>query len=127
MNTRASLVVAAGFVLAFGAGYRFAESQGAQGTTRRFPQFENQYVRVWKTVILPGKPLALHRHDFPRAIVALVGGPLKVVKENGAAEVMHWESGKAYWLDADPANELHMDVNDTTQPIEVMVVEMRNR
>lgn len=46
--------------------------QGAQ--TRREPQFENQHVRVWKSIVLPNQPLALHRHDHGRTIVALKGG-----------------------------------------------------
>ncbi len=35
------------------------------------------------------------------------------------------ETGKAYWLDADPPGKLHGDANETDRPIEVMVVEMR--
>jgi hypothetical protein len=37
----------------------------------------------------------------------------------------HWERGKAYWLDADPAGQTHADVNRTTSPIEVIVVELK--
>jgi hypothetical protein len=36
-----------------------------------------------------------------------------------------WQRGKAYWLDADPPGLRHADVNDTTQPIEVIVVELQ--
>jgi hypothetical protein len=95
--------------------------------TQRFPQFDNEHVRVWKTVIMPNQPLSMHRHEFPRTIVALVGGQLKIQKENGQSQVVNWETGKAYWLEADPPNELHADVNDTGKPIEVMVIEMRRR
>ena len=95
--------------------------------TRREPQFDNEHVRVWKTVIMPNQPLSMHRHEFPRTIVALVGGQLKIQKENGQSQVVTWETGKAYWLEADPPNELHADVNDTGNPIEVMVIEMRRR
>lgn len=35
------------------------------------------------------------------------------------------QTGKAYWLDADPPGELHGDVNETAKPIEVMVIEQQ--
>ena len=38
---------------------------------------------------------------------------------------MVWETGKAYWLDKDPAGQQHGDINHGKEPIEVIVVEMR--
>jgi hypothetical protein len=37
-----------------------------------------------------------------------------------------WESGKAYWLDADPAGTQHGDLNKGKEPMEVIVVELKN-
>ena len=99
--------------------------QRGAATTQRIPQFENESVKVWKSVIVPNAPLTLHRHEHGRTIVVLVGGDLKVVKDSGKTEVMHWETGKAYWLGPDPPGEMHKDVNDTGKVIEVMVVEMK--
>jgi hypothetical protein len=100
--------------------------QQAQSQTRREPQFENENVRVWKSIILPNQPLALHRHEFGRTIVALKGGTLDVVDGNGKTmKTLTWETGKAYWLDKDPAGEMHGDLNRGKEPIEVIVVEMR--
>lgn len=114
-------------VLSFltGAGAMWARQQ-VQGATRREPQFENEHLRVWKSIIMPKQPLALHRHEHGRALVALVGGRLTVVDSSGAAiNTYDWETGKAYWLDADPPGRLHADVNNTAQPIEVIVVELK--
>jgi quercetin dioxygenase-like cupin family protein len=100
---------------------------GQQTGTRREPQFENSEVRVWKSIILPNQPLALHRHDHGRTIVALEGGTLDVVDANGSTvQKMNWESGKAYWLDADPPNTQHGDLNKGKEPMEVIVVELKN-
>ncbi len=96
----------------------------APPVTRRLPQLENESVRVWKSVIAPGQPLSLHRHESGRVIVALAGGTLKVVKESGEARSVTWETGRAYWLPADPPGERHGDVNEGKDPIEVMVVEL---
>ncbi len=121
MNVRwigAALVVG----LAFGAGV----VTGQQTGTRREPQFENNEVKVWKSIIMPNQPLALHRHDHGRTIVALKGGTLDVVDAKGATmQKMVWESGKAYWLDADPQTE-HGDLNKGKEPMEVIVVELKN-
>jgi hypothetical protein len=111
-------------VLAFGIGAAGSQQQATK--TRREPQFENAHVRVWKSIILPNQPLALHRHDFGRTIIALRGGTLDVVDGSGKTiKQMTWETGKAYWLDVDPPGEQHGDLNRGTTPIEVMVVEMR--
>ena len=95
--------------------------------TRRIPQFENESVRVWKSHIVPGQPLSLHRHENGRVIVALVGGTLRIVKESGESRTVTWETGNAYWLPADPPGERHGDLNEGKEPIEVMVVELAPR
>ena len=94
-------------------------------TTGRTPQFENEHVQVWKSVIAPDQPLEMHRHDNPRAIIALKGGTLTVVSDAGERREMTWETGRAYWLDADPPGELHGDVNEGSEPVEVIVVQLK--
>ena len=115
-------------VLVFAAGVAVgALQQQAASGTRREPQFENEHVRVWKSIIMPNQPLSLHRHDHGRTIVALKGGTLDVVDgSNKTLQSMKWESGKAYWLDVDPAGQQHGDLNRGKEPIEVIVVEMKN-
>jgi hypothetical protein len=122
----AKLIGSGVLVAVFAAGVGVGALQQQASGTRREPQFENGNVRVWKSIIMPNQPLALHRHDFGRTIVALKGGTLDVVDKDGKTlKQMTWETGKAYWLDADPANEQHGDMNRTKEPIEVIVVEMR--
>lgn len=95
--------------------------------TYRVPQFENGEVKVWKTVILPNSPLSMHRHEHGRALIALKGGNVTIQNDKGKKTSHLWETGKAYWLDADPpGNELHADVNEGKEPIEVIVVELKN-
>ena len=93
---------------------------------QRIPQFENEDVRVWKTTVMPNAPLAMHTHDHPRVIVALSGGTMKVVNEDGTSEVHQWETGKAYWLSLEEGKKRHADANQDNKPIEVMVVELKN-
>jgi hypothetical protein len=124
MRRRAALGLS--FVGVFVAGLFAAGWQQQASTTRREPQFDNEHVRVWKSIILPNQPLALHRHDYGRTIVALKGGSLDVVDAEGrTTKTMVWETGKAYWLGVDPAGELHGDRNRGQEPIEVIVVEIK--
>ena len=92
--------------------------------TQRFPQFDNEDVKVWKSVVMPNAPLTMHRHDHPRVIIALSGGTMKIVDQHGKSEAHVWETGKAYWLPANPPGTMHADVNAGDKPIEVMVVEL---
>ena len=108
----------------FAAGVAVGEQQS---TTRREPQFENSEVQVWKSIIFPGKPLGLHRHEHGRALVSLNGGVLNVVDGNGKVlDVYKLEAGKAMWLDADKPGTQHADVNPGKDPVEVIVVQLKN-
>jgi beta-alanine degradation protein BauB len=99
-------------------------SQQAAQQTQRVPQFDNEDVKVWKSVVVPNAPGSMHRHDHPRVIIALSGGTMNIVNQNGPTERHVWETGKAYWLPANPPGTLHADVNTGDKPIEVMVVEL---
>ncbi|HXG87384.1 MAG TPA: hypothetical protein VNJ02_03530 [Vicinamibacterales bacterium] len=123
---RSKLMIGGVLTIVFTAGIAVGAWQQQAATTRREPQFENEHVRVWKSIILPNQPLALHRHEFGRTIVALKGGTLDVVDGKGETmQKMTWETGKAYWLDKDPAGQMHGDMNRGKETMEVIVVEMR--
>ena len=55
--------------------------------TQRIPLFENDDVKVWNSVIFPDAPLAMHRHEHPRVIVAMTGGTMKIVEQNGPRRI----------------------------------------
>lgn len=123
MNRRI-ILSAVGIALLLAAAAMWSKAQSSP--TQRVPQFENSHVKVWKSTIAPNAPLAPHRHDHGRVIIALQGGTIKIVDQSGASETHVWETGKAYWLPANPPNTLHSDVNAGDQPIEVMVVEVED-
>jgi beta-alanine degradation protein BauB len=118
------IVAAVGVLMVFAAGVAI----GQQGnSSRREPQFENSEVQVWKSIVMPNQPLALHRHDHGRALISLNGGMLNVVDGNGKVmDVLKLEAGKAIWLDADKAGTQHADVNPGKSAVEVIVVQLKN-
>ena len=101
-------------------------SSDQASSTQRVPQFENSHVKVWRSTIVPNTPLPLHRHDHGRVIIALQGGTMKIEDQSGTSETHVWETGKAYWLPANPPRTMHRDVNVGDHPIEVMVVEVED-
>lgn len=86
---------------------------------------KNENVKVWKTIIFPNQPLKMHRHDRSRVVVGLKGGVLTKIEDTGEESEFVFESHKAYWLDEDPPNTLHADINESNEPIEVMVIELK--
>ena len=123
-RTARSTVLVCLLSFAAGAGAMWAQQQTP--ATRREPQFENEHVRVWKSIIQPRQPLTQHRHEHGRTLIALTDGVLKVVDPTGNVLTTYdWKAGVAYWLDADPAGQTHADVNESTKPIEVIVVELK--
>ena len=103
------------------------QQAGTQQTgTQRIVQFENDDVKVWKSIVVANAPLTMHRHEHGRVIIPLRGGTMKIVEQSGGSEAHVWETGKAYWLPKNAPNTMHADVNAGDQPIEVMVVELKN-
>jgi hypothetical protein len=112
-------------LIGFAAGLGVMRSQQPAAQTQRFPQFENDDVRVWRSLVLPNAPLTMHRHDHGRVIIPLQGGTMNIVPQNGPTESHVWEVGHAYWLPAMPKGAMDEDVNAGTKPIEVVVVELK--
>jgi quercetin dioxygenase-like cupin family protein len=119
-----TIAVACVLSFAAGAGAMWAQQQAA--ASRREPQFENDQVKVWKSIVMPKQPLTLHRHDHGRALVSLNGGQLKVEDKNGKVlDTYNLKAGTAMWLGVDPPGQMHADINDGTKPVEVIVVELK--
>ena len=108
----------------FGAALKAEELAETRSTYREL-QFENESVKVWKTVIMPHQPLKMHRHDCSRVVVGLKGGTLTKIEETGERSPLDFETGKAYWLTEDPPGTFHGDINESDEPIEVMVIELK--
>jgi hypothetical protein len=117
-----AIALLVGMVL--GAAGAIRSQQSAAGT-QRIVQFENDDVKVWRSIVVPNAPLTMHRHEHGRVIIPLRGGTMKIVEQSGASESHVWEAGKAYWLPANAPGTMHADVNAGDQPMEVMVVELK--
>lgn len=119
--------------VALGAAFAFTSALAAAGVlyaqqtaqTQRYPLFENDELKVWRSVVVPKAPLAMHRHEHGRIVYAIKGGTMKIVESTGQTESHVWESGKVYWLGVSAPGTMHSDVNGGDNPIEVLVVELK--
>lgn len=118
--------IAIASLLSFSAGAGLMWAQQQAQTSRREDQFENDEMKAWKTTVLPKQPLALHRHEHGRALVALTDGVLQVTDKNGKVlDTYNLKAGKAMWLSKDPPGQMHADVNPGTKPVKVIVVQLK--
>ncbi|MCU1249808.1 MAG: hypothetical protein JWQ49_2837, partial [Edaphobacter sp.] len=93
------------FILGYlGMPHRYHAYAQTQTQTQRIQLLQNDEVKVWRSLVLPNAPLAMHRHDHGRVIIPLQGGTMNIVDQSGAKEAHIWEAGKAYWLPANPPN-----------------------
>jgi quercetin dioxygenase-like cupin family protein len=106
-------------------GHGAAGARAERRSQTLIPQFENAAVTVWKTVLAPHEKIGMHRHEHGRVVVAIKGGTLTIPQEDGGTRRLVLETGKAYWLDADPPGKLHGDDNESDRQIELMVIEMK--
>lgn len=96
--------------------------------TTRIPQFSNEEVTVWQTIIYPHKTevLKMHRHEHNRVLIALNSGVLKITNDAGKVHYLKLAKDHAYYLSKDIPNELHSDENLSQHPIKVIVVELKS-
>lgn len=93
--------------------------------THREEQFENEYVQVWKTEISPHDVLTVREPKWPRVIVPLSSGVMKLI-DCGTEKATHYnfEVGKSYWLDA-VSHEAGYEVkNESENPLVMIVIKI---
>ena len=125
--TRPRVVAAAAIAaLSFAAGAGTMWASGLRQQSTRVPQFENEQLKAWKSIVVPNAPMALHRHDHGRALIALSDGVLDIVDQHGKTLNSYTlKRGTAMWLGVDPPGQMHADVNPGKKPLEVIVVQLQ--
>ncbi|MBS0628197.1 MAG: hypothetical protein JSS09_08310 [Verrucomicrobia bacterium] len=89
-------------------------------------QFENDQVCVSRVVIEPKEEIGLHRDAAPQVVVGLRGGTITRLEADGREVDVEFLTGKAVYRPVDPENELHKSVNKSNDPIEIIIIQMKN-
>ncbi len=89
-------------------------------------QFENSKVVIAKVKILPHEEIGLHRDDFNEVIVAQKGGTITRQEPDGRLVEIHFPAGEAVFRPIDPPNELHKSFNNSSEPLELIVIRLKD-
>lgn len=88
-------------------------------------QFENEVVSVARAKILPHEEIGLHRDAYPQVVVALEGGIITRLEADGSRIDVNFPTGKAVFRNMDPPNQLHKSINDSDNPIELIIIQLK--
>ncbi len=89
-------------------------------------QFENDAIRISKIKMLPEEKVGLHRDENLRVVYGIKGGVITRTEQDGSTREVHFPTGEATLLDADPVGELHTGANGPEE-LEVIVVEFKTK
>ncbi len=89
-------------------------------------QFENKYISVSKVTITPHEEIGLHRDVHPQVVIAVRGGTITRLEADGRATDVQFPTGKAVFREADPENELHRSVNNSSETVELIIVQLKD-
>lgn len=89
-------------------------------------QLENDAVTVARAVIMPHEESWPHRDEHPHVVVALKGGVITRIEADGSTQEVNFPTGKAVFREVDPPGQLHKSINNSSQPIELIIIELKN-
>lgn len=88
-------------------------------------QVENERVLVAKVKIMGHEELPAHRDAYPQVVVALKGGTITRLEADGNKTDVSFPTGIAVFREPDPENELHKSFNPSSEPVELIIVQLK--
>ena len=89
-------------------------------------QLQNEQVHVARAKIMPYEEIGLHRDEHPQVVIALQGGTITRLEANGTKTDVFFPTGTAVFREVDPPNEFHKSVNNSSAPIELIIILLKN-
>ena len=90
------------------------------------PLFENEQINVAKVKVQAGEEIGLHRDAYPQVIFALKGGIITRLEADGRKVDVHFPTGQTVVRGVDPIDELHKSVNNGSEEIELIIIQLLN-
>lgn len=88
-------------------------------------QFENEWICVAKVKMLAGEEIGLHRDVYPQVVIASKGGTVTRLEADGSETEVCFPTGEAVFRKADPESELHRTANRSSEPIELLLIQIK--
>ncbi len=85
-------------ILALSLFFLLSNISSATPSTARTPQFSNDKISIWETVIYPSanQILRMHRHEHDRVVVAFRDGLINITSDKGKVHYLELKKNKAY-------------------------------
>lgn len=88
--------------------------------------FENEQICIGKAKVAPHEEIGLHRDIYPQIVIALKGGTITRLEADGRMVDVKFPTGEAVFRDADPENELHRGINNSSESVELILIQFKN-
>lgn len=88
-------------------------------------QLENEHATVSYVKIMPHEEIGLHRDTYPQVVIALQGGIVTRLEADGSTVDVHFPTNRAVFREMDPPEKLHKSVNNSSNPIELMIIQLK--
>ncbi len=89
-------------------------------------QFENDQICIGKVKIAAHEEIGLHRDVYPQVVIALKGGTITRIEADGRMVDVKFPTGEAVVRNADAENEQHRSVNNSSEPVELIIIHLKN-
>jgi hypothetical protein len=90
-------------------------------------QFENDQICIAKAKISPHEEIGLHRDVYPQVVIALKGGTITRLEADGRTTDVKFPTGEAVFREADSEIEQHRSVNNSSEPVELIIIQLKSR
>lgn len=87
---------------------------------------ENDSVSISQVKIMPYEEIGLHRDAYPQIVVALQGGVITRLEADGSKVDVNFPTGQAISREVDPPDQLHKSVNNSPNPVELIIIQLKN-
>jgi len=88
-------------------------------------QFENSHIKVCRAKIEANEEIGLHRDEIPSLVIAIKGGVLTRIEEDGSENVVAFPTGTPVFRDVDPEGSLHRTQNRSNEPVEIVIIQLK--
>ena len=88
-------------------------------------QLENEAVNISRVKIMPHEEIGLHRDAYPQVVIALQGGVITRLEADGSTTDVNFPTGQAIFREMDPPEQLHKSVNNSSTPVELIIIQLK--
>lgn len=86
---------------------------------------ENDSVGISWVKIMPYEEIGLHRDAYPHIVIALEGGIITRLEADGSKVDVNFPTGQAVSREVDPPDLLHKSVNNSPNPVELIIIQLK--